>query len=287
MKKAYNDLEIDEIDEVSGVDNPAQVGARAVIFKRAQGLADPGRDAVGSCNDTGQGTSTDMDPKQLEQELAKVQADLARTVAELNVAKALGALSDGEKAIHKSLGAAGQESFLELAPAERAARVAAAQESNAIVYTDLVGNVFRKNDDPRMIAMAKGRDEDRTALLAERSIRQAAEFAKRADSELNHLPGDATVKVSLLKSVAGISDQATRDGVTALLKAANDAMALPLAERGDSRGPDGDQSASGKLEKMASDLAAAHKVDINKGYELACATPAGRQLYAEMNAPKR
>jgi hypothetical protein len=334
-KTGYNVLEIDEIDEISGVDNPAQVGARAVIFKRAFGAeerresAQAGHalpdgsfpieneqdlqnaiQAIGRASDREraiahirsravalgrkdlipesfgksiegeQGTRTMTDKTPAEQ-LEAVQKQLTALQAELNIAKAFGELSDAEKAYHKSLDERGRESFLKLSVQERAQRVRFSQDENPVVYTDLKGQTFRKNDDPRMIAMAKSADEDRAALLAEKSARQTAEFSKRAEVELKNYPGDSAAKVALLKVVDGIGDAATRDAVKAIVKAGNDSLEPAFRERGTSSGPAITDGAEAQLQKLAEDHAKAKGVDISKAYEAVLGTPEGRRLYAE------
>jgi hypothetical protein len=321
-----NKLTIDSLDEISAVDNPAQPGARAVIFKRAfsaderHAAADSGAalpdgsfpiktvedlknaiHAIGRAKDRGKaiahikaravalgasdlipesfGKNTkeqDMDENKIDPaELAKVTTQLTDAQAELAIAKFLGELGDSEKAIYRSLDAAGQEGFRKLSAEQRVEKVRAAGESNPVVYTTADGETFRKNDDPRMVALAKRADADRKALADEKSARETEQLAKRAGDELGNLPGDVKVKTAVLKAVESIQDQATRDGAKALLKAGNAALAKAFRTQGTIAGndeaPADATEAHEKLEKIAKGLRDKDaKLDEYSAYAKAC-----------------
>lgn len=323
MRKV-NELTIDDLEEISGVDRPAQPGARAVIYKRAvakqlhllsevdghthtiddaggggsssyekmtgeeYGHSHPwivtlsGQIVIGasaghthevmvlksapstapSSGDTlpapqntpgvagGQPKPTHMtDTKDPAAQLAEVTKKVADLSAELLIAKAIGEFSDAEKALYKGMDAAGQEAFRKLDPAARLEKLRSNSETNPVIYTSPEGETFRKNDDPRMIALAKRADETAKHLAAERAIRASENFRKRAGEELKNLPGEEVAKVELLRAVEGISDAAVRASVQALLKAGNDAMAKGFRELGTSSGAP-DSSAEAAHEKL-------------------------------------
>lgn len=261
----FNELEIDLLDEISAVDRPAQPAARAVIFKRDGGLAPQPAGGVGSSDTNTPGSSGAKETQQMtdktsaESQLEAVNKRVAELTAELAIAKAIGEFSDAEKNLYGGLDAAGQEAFLKLSREQRAERVRASAESNPVVYTTLDGETFRKNDDPRMVSIAKSADEYRKALITERNERKTVELRKRAESELKSLPGTEVVKVALLRAIDGISDEETRKGVAELLKAGNDAISKNFTESGtaagaDNPGSDEQLEAEAKLEKFAKGL---------------------------------
>lgn len=285
MKKGYNELEIDEIDETSGVDNPAQVGARAVIFKRhVDPLAGGGAGGVASNeSNTPRGTGaqetkmTDKTPAEKELDAVKKQLDAQAT--ELLIAKAEGSLSDAERALYRGLDVAGQESFRKSTPEQRLEKVRAASEQNPVVYTNISGEAFRKNDDPRLIAMAKQADVDRKAFIAEKESRERESLAKRAETELSNLPGKPEEKVSLLKALEAVPAE-QREGVRSILKAANDSLAKGFEERGTSTGTS-NTGAEQRLEKVVEDHAKSKSLPIAKAWDEVLKTSEGKQLYAE------
>jgi len=252
-KTAYNDLEIDEIDETSAVDNPAQVGARAAIFKRA--IANTGGSPVGS----GTVANTQENPNVTKVEdqpaLDAVQKQPAAAQAELEIHKSIAGLSDVERALYRGLDQVGQSAFLKLSPADRVEKVRAAGEANPVVYTSpFTGESFRKSDDQRLVSAAKRADKIEQDLATERTLRGDETFSKRADEELKNLPGKKPAKVALLKVVEGIQDSAVRDEVKALIKAGNDSMAKNFTSRGTESGADEGGSAHEKLEVLAKNL---------------------------------
>jgi len=420
-KTAYNELEIDEIDEGSAVDNPAQVGARALIFKRADTFSkrlimtdevaghahvveDDGREggvtsyvisaeaeyahmhdwvrkadgsvgiaaaeghthvlvqkrafsaarrkeladsgaalpdgsfpivtvedlknaiqAIGRASDRGQAiahirrralalgasellpdsfgknnpgeTGTQEIENMVEQtpaekqieaaqkQLADAKAELAKSQAELAVAKSLAELSDAERAIWQAHDEAGRAAFLKLTKEARAEQIRKAQEQNAVVYTSLDGETFRKNDDPRLIALAKRGDADRAAFLAEKLERQREQLSKRAGVELQNMAGDEATKVAVLKALDSIPDQKDRDGAKAFLKAANDSLAEAFRAHGTGVGHDaGAAGAEAKLESMAKAHAEKKNITVAKAWDEVLQTDEGRALYHEVVA---
>jgi hypothetical protein len=333
----YNELTIEELEEISGVDNPAQVGARAVIFKRefsgerreelaGEGAALPdgsfpvetvedlrnaiqaigrakdqnkaiahikrravalgasellpesfGKNTPGQSGNQENQNMTDKTPA--EKELEAVNKQLAAMTVELAIAKAEGIFSDAEKVLYGGMDAAAKEQFRKLSAEQRAEQTRKSAESNPVVYTTLDGETFRKNDDPRLVAIAKRADEDRKALVAERAGRRTDEFKKRVESELKNLPGDEVVKVAVLRAVDAIQDEVARKGALALLKAGNDALSKTFETRGTTEGSEGGD-AHEKLEKIAKELRAKNpKLGDVDAYVLA--SEQNPELYAE------
>lgn len=287
MRKV-NQLEIDDLEEISAVDRPAQPGARAVIYKR-QSTPSTGasvgdtlplsKNSPGGAGGQGTQNMTNQEPaKQLE----TVTAQLAEVTKRLEIADVLATFSDAEKSIYKSLDGAGQEAFRKLSPEQRADRVAQAGRENDVVYKSLDGEVFRKSDDPRLVAIVKRADEDRKALAVERAARATETLKKRAGEELSKLPGDEVAKVALLQAVDGIADAGVRKAVSEILKAGNDAMTRALKSVGTSSGAGevSDADAAGaELDTLAKQLASSEKISLDEAFLKVLATEKGKALY--------
>jgi len=150
----------------------------------------------------------------------------------LEVATKVAELSDAEREIYKSLEGEAQHDFLHATPEQRAAEVAKQNDSNPVVYKAKNGTEFRKNDDPRLVQMAKERDEERADFLKMQAEREQERYEKRADEELPNLPGEVQTRAAILKAVDGIEDEATREEAIKALKAQNTRMGEALREVG-------------------------------------------------------
>lgn len=252
-------------------DGSIRIGAAAGHTHEVLNTNTVGKTADGSNN--GEIMSDTKQPT--AQELEAVTKQLATIQAELTVAKAFGELTDAQKAHYTKLDDAGKTAFLKLDASARQAKIdevtKATTESNPVVYTSTDGEQFRKNDDPRLITMAKRADEDRKARIAA-DIRSANEtLAKRAGSELKNCPGEEVVKVALLRAIDGITDEAQRTGALALLKAGNDALD-PLFKRTGTSTPapalvGSSSAAEAELDRLAKAYASEKKVDYFTAYE--------------------
>jgi len=199
----------------------------------------------------------------------------------LAVAIAFGTLTDLQKSHHATLDEAGKELFLAKSSAERAMELEVIEKANAIVYTADDGTEFRKNDDPRMVQMAKRADEADRNLAKALEAEQAATFAKRATTELANLPGEQDDQVALLKAVATIEDDTVRGNVETILKAHNNNMATTTTTFGTQLTPvTKGQSAAVQLDTLAkAHVAANPDVSYLDAYELVGA--ANPDLYNE------
>ncbi len=204
----------------------------------------------------------------------KINADLTKR---LEKSEAVGTLTDTQRAFYNAIeGDEAQATFLAKSADERNAEVEKTQGEDPVVYTSVEGEIFRKSDDSRLVTMAKDRDEDRRELVSERAARRNDSFTKRAETELANLPGDLTMKVSLLSVIEDL-DEETRKGATALLKAANDAVTGAFKEAGHR-----DVSSSSDEEAQLHKLALAgvkDGVSYAKSYSTACKSAEGRDLY--------
>jgi hypothetical protein len=207
--------------------------------------------------------------------------------AQVATLTAVSELSDAERTHYKGLDAAGKAAFLKADAATRASDISKAAGDNPVVYKSLSGAEFRKNDDPRLIDMAKHADDQTRRLAQSEAARVDSDLAKRASTELSNLPGTEQVKKGLLRAVDAITDEDTRKGVMELLKAANVKKAAAFTTVGSTGGSGGQdldvrKGAEDKLDLLAKDYMAKNA---GKSYEQAytevIATAEGQKLYAE------
>lgn len=187
------------------------------------------------------------------------------------------ALPAAEKAHYDGLDEDAREHFMGLDDAHRAQTVADAQKAKAdadpVVYKADDGSEYRKSDDPRLVAMAKSRDEDRKEHIRLRKAQEDADLTKRADTDLKNLPGDLAVRKALLKAVDGIEDETVRQGAHDALKAHNARMGGALREVGFGGAPavieKGNEAAhaNAELERLAKERAAKEDEDFYIAYD--------------------
>jgi len=143
--------------------------------------------------------------------VAKQLEDLQKANERL---QAVSELSDGQRAIFKSLDVEKQDEFLALTPEQRDAQVAKAAEDNAVVFEDQ-GVEYRKNDDPRLVALAKQAKADREARVEAEKRATESDLRKRAE-ELKHIPGDVEVRMSILKGIDALPEDQRGPALEAL-----------------------------------------------------------------------
>lgn len=270
------------IDEVSAVDSPAQKPARAVLLKRGKNPApkdereDTMEEVRGHENDpTGDDSMTPEEKAALEQKVTKAEQRAERAE------KILALPADQRAVFAKFTDAAAQDAYLAKAPAERAAEIAKANEADAVVFEDKdTGTVYRKSDDPRLVALAKRAAEDRAALVAERTTRANEALAKRAEVELKHLPGDAVAKVELLRAIDAVP-AAHRTAVQEILKASDAGLAKAFERAGTTGGAPDAASPLGQLETLVKAEQEKSKTTYAKAYTAVLSTPQGAALYAK------
>ena len=130
-------------------------------------------------------------------------------------------------------------------------------DSNPVVFTSKDGTEFRKSDDARLVKMARERDEDREELAKARVAGANAEFEKRAEDEIPHLPGDIATRAALLKALGTITDETLRKAATESVVAGSKAMKAAFSRTGTREAPDASGAGAGaeaELEKMAKAL---------------------------------
>lgn len=344
------------IKELSGVDRPAQVGARALIMKRADDpepdnnftdeqiaeLFKRGKAVLTTAtdghthlvmledfdgNDVVSGTTswqdehthpwikledgtiligevddhshdpdresklagdTAMTPEE-KAKLEKAESDNAALTARLAKSDKIAKFNDATKTYFATLDEAGQDAFLEKSSDDQASAVTAYAKSlddaDAVVYTADSGDVYRKSDDPRLVAMAKQGDEDRAALAKSEKLRKRQDLEKRAADLLPNLPGTIAVRASMLEKIEDITDETERTEALAALKASNDALDPAFKSFGANNAPATvEGSPEGQLEQLATDLAKKENISHAAAYNKVLETPEGSALYDQHRA---
>lgn len=233
------------IDEISAVDRPAQTPARAVLIKRAAQNEQPAEGAApGLQKGTNPGGITSNPPNntmtaELQKQIDESKAQVEQLTKRAERAERLASLSDVQKAHLNALPAEQQEPFLALEPKAReqivTAAVAKSADSNPIVET-IDGEPFRKNDDPRMLKMAKQIQTERAERLKVEKQARSERLTKRAGEELNKLPGKDLAKVALLDVIEMHLPAEHQAEVAGLIKAANSGLAKAFETNGTREG---------------------------------------------------
>lgn len=135
-----------------------------------------------------------------------------------------------------------------------AAKVAKGDEGD-VIYTAADGTVYKRGDDPRLVAMAKRDDAREKEIRKLREENADAALLKRAETEFPNLPGQPAEKVALLKAVDAIEDEDLRKAALANIQAGDKAIKAAFATVG--HGPTGatalpgDGSAQVELDTLA------------------------------------
>lgn len=246
----------------------------ALVVKRieepASGALAAGKGETG----TASRAEDDMD----EKEIQKMKDDLAafRTRAEL--AEAVAGLPDGHRTFYRTLKGEAAEAFLRADPEIRDAEIRKAAEVNTIVYRAADGAEYRKNDDPRLVALAKRADEERAARVAAETLAKKAELEKRA-KELAHIPGDLETRINLLKALETLSE-VDREKALSALKAQDAALAEAYRTVGTRQAP-GVSGPEEELEKRAREVAKAKGISFEKAYSEVVRSPEGLELFSK------
>lgn len=230
-------------------------------------------------DDSGEGEPVDKEDL-MSDDLKKAQEQIAALKAEMEKMSQVAALSTAHKAFYDSISgddvAKSREAFMAKSDAERDAEIKKAEDeklaADPVVFTAKDGTEYRKSDDPRLVKMAKDRDQDRAEALKLRMDAIDASLEKRAETELQYLPGDLEVRKAMLAAVDGIENETVRKSALDALKAHNAKLApafetigttaVPLAKAGDSA------EAEAELDKLAKDYAAKEGKDFYTAYEI-------------------
>jgi len=291
-KKKYKIMKEFSIGEISAVDEPAQAGATMSIMKAKSMSQQP---PVLPATVTKKEAQMPKTAEELQAELTTMADDLAKANDLVKQAEKLAELTDGETEHMKSLDDKAKDLFLAKSAEDRTAEVNEAieksKEADPVIYKSVAGDVYRKSDDARLVEMAKRDDAREAELKKMRDDATDAAFEKSGSLDFAKFKGTPSVKGALAKSVAGIQDEATRNEVKEMLKAAHNAVGLTLKEVGTSADNYSDDDtptagtevakAESKLDELAKAYAKENKVDYSKAYTNVLATEEGQGLYAK------
>lgn len=283
------------INEISGVDDPCQTGARAAIFKRNEATD----------TETGEAAMADATLEKAQSDLAAAQATIEKNAADLKAAtdglakaqadmadlQKRATLSDGTRDHLASLEKAGDKdkakAFLDMDEADRkkeVAKAAAGDETCVVegrtiskrgVGEDVFAILKAQSDKITAGAEAIAKAQEQTAL---------ATFEKRANDEFPHLAGTSADRATVLKYLDAAPEPIKKAAET-ILKAAEGAAKFAFDKAGRSGGdqPD-DGSPEAALNKGATDLLKARPdlKTFEKAYDEFSRTPEGAKLYQQV-----
>jgi len=269
-----------KMEELSGVDRPAQVPATVVLLKRDETIAEERTPAKTKADEP---SGDDNMKTEKTTEGPDLAADLAKLAKRNEELTEIMKMSAEHRAHFDTLEGEAREDFLTAPVSKRDEAIAPVEPvEDPVVFKSADGTEFRKSDDPRLVQMAKARDADRAELAKERSERLNAVLAKRADEELANLPGESLVKCEVLRALDSIVDEDLRKGAFELLKAGNDAMATNFQRTGTALNKNNEGgSPVAELENLAKRYAADHKVGMIQARVDVLGTPEGERLYAQ------
>lgn len=199
-------------------------------------------------------------------ELTKVQAQLAKSTLILE-------LTEVQKSFYLGLSATDKDAFLEKSAEDKDKDVDMAKSANPVIYKSASGTEYLKSDDPRLVVMAKERDDDRAELAKSQKEAKEAGYAKRAATEFSSLPGDSSTHIAVLKALDTIKDDTVRQASFDMLKAKNTSMSSALSTVGHSvvGGDNGDQriakSAEDELETKTKEYMKKENMTQDKYYD--------------------
>ena len=221
-----------------------------------------------------------------EKTVEAVEKELQEAQGKLATSEAFGKMNDAEKALYAELDSKEKTAFLKLDADGRKAEVEKTISEDPVIYTDTAGNEYRKSDDQRIVSSAKRADAAEKIAKDEREKREDLDLAKRAEKELDNLPGEEAVKTALLKAVDGIEDEKIREGVTALIKAGNSGLEEAFKKVGATGEAENDLNA--EYEKLSEEYAKEKEVDlVIAKAEVLTDTDKGRDLAKRMEAESR
>lgn len=242
----YVDKNVEQIIKSGLSDEQLLALGLEVVLTEDESTANKG----GKQSATEDNTMTDV-----EKAAQKAKDDLALLKTQLATAVLLGSMNDGQRAYHKNLDEAGQAEFLAKSVEDRDTIVKTADEAanvaNPVVYKTHKGVEFFKNDDTRMVEMAKEGDLRDAKIAKQEGIIADSAIAKRATELFKNLSGEQATHNALLKAVDGIEDEAIRKNVMETLQKSDAGISDILKAHGTQDLTVSDNEAGDKLEALA------------------------------------
>lgn len=273
MAKKKRKLNKITMKEISIVGKPAQEPALIAITKSAREERE----------------EPDMS-KELQEQLDKLQkqADdqkdlIAKQTANIDRLTKVNAMEVDTRTYFEKLNETEQTEFLTKSAEVQRAEVQNAQLANAVVYKDRNGIEYRKQDDPRLVQMAKDADEQAKAIQKMQDDNADLKLQKMVD-DFKFLPGDDKARRALVKSVMSIEDEAERNSAIEILKSKNKNNGSAFQTHGIT----GDGAAetmtkaSTDLDEMVQKHMKDNNVTMEKAYDEVLQTVEGAQLYEQM-----
>lgn len=240
------------LDEVSGVDTPANQHAGVVLAKRF-GYMDGVKPEMDGLTEKGDVSVT-------VEELTKKLEGLSTQVADLTKR------AETAEAAAEALTKSAEDAGLEIEDGKIAKR-------EAPEYVVIDGEDVEKSLVPAPVLKAL---EKATADIAKMQAQaQDVELAKRGETELPNLAGTPFNKGRLLKAVEGDAE------LLAALKAANEAMKGAYEEKGDGNTEDMQEPAK-KLDRMAREYATEKGMPFETAFTEVTKSGEGHDLYRQM-----
>jgi len=163
----------------------------------------------------------------------------------------------------------------------KAAMQAEFDKANAIAKGDEV----LKDDAGNEIRKSVVGEQTFNFMKAQAEKIELAEFGKRAETEIPHLPGEQTLKAKCLRAISKL-DKDIREGVEAMLKGGSAAVKSMTKSSGHSN-PVANSSEE-KLEQLTKDLMAKDtKLSHAEAYTKVLESTEGAELYREISVAKR
>lgn len=217
--------------------------------------------------------TTDLEKATTERDTAVATADRLQKIVDL---------SAEHRAHYDTLAKEAQDEFLALDDAGRAKELQKATDANPVVHTSPDGTEYRKNDDPRLVKIAKERDEERETLAKERAELRKERMEKRAEKELPHMAGSVQVRAALLAKVDEIEDEDVRKAAMASLKAKDRQIAALMERHGHAEDAvHGDDTPMGKIQALTKARMEKHDETEAVAMDKVLQTAEGRDLHRE------
>ena len=269
-----------ELDEVSFVDDPANVGARIVLFKRDQNSS-ASDVSPAKKEDTPMAKMTPEQETRMKNLMDKgYDEDEARRMAMSKAfeeqAEEIGELEKANTEL--------TDRVMELESAIKSAGFSVEEDGSITKaadpeYVEIDGEQVLKAAVPAPILKRMEADRDRIAALEKQS--RDVSLAKRAKADIPNLGGTDIAKGQLL---AAIDDLPEAEDLHRALKAADAAVAKMFAETGSVDNDGALDSAESELRKMASEKASETGVSYEAAYADVTRVGKGRELLKKLRA---
>ena len=228
--------------------------------------------------------------KELQEKLDRLQkqADdqqdlITKQTANIERLTKVNSMDTEVRAYFEKLDEAGQTEFLTKSAEVQRAEVQNAQLANAVIYKDRNGIEYRKQDDPRLVQMAKDADEQAKIVKQMQTDNADLKLQKMVD-EFQYLPGDDKARQALVKSVMSIEDEAERNAAIEILKSKNKSNSSAFTTHGITG--DGAAETMTKASTDLDEIVQKHMKDNNvtleKAYDEVLQTTEGAKLYEQM-----